>query len=87
MSQRIRGRQVTWTIPGDMYEAIRKLHDWALATFPPGKVPPSEEDFCLGLLLSGYEKSEENRRKWEDATGRIVVPKANIIMPGGVVNG
>ena len=82
---RHRGRQVHWTVPGDMYEALRKLHTWALEHFPPGKVPTSEEEFCLGLLLSGYEKSEENRRKWEEATGLIVSPKQQIVMPGGLI--
>lgn len=81
---RRRGRQVTWTIPGDMYEALRKLHDWALAHFPKGKVPTSEEDFCLGLLLAGYERSEENRRKWEEATATIVTPKQKIVLPGTI---
>ena len=81
---RRRGRQVNWTIPGDLYEALRRMHDWALKHFPPGKVPTSEEDFCLGLLLSGYEKSEENRLKWEEATQTIVTPKQKIVLPGGV---
>ena len=83
ISSEYRGKQVTWTIPGTFYTALRQLHDWAEANFPPGVVPRSEETFCLGLLLAGYEKSEENRRKYEDAKGLIVSPKAQIVMPGG----
>lgn len=78
-----RGKQVNWTIPGTFYTALRELHDWAEANFPPGVVPHSEETFCLGLLLAGYEKSEENRRKYEEAKQIVVTPKKQILIPGG----
>lgn len=78
-TQRINGRRVDWVIPGSLYSAIRELHDKLLADTTPGRIPKSEEDFCLDLLKEGFFQVEKGYRKWQEDTGRVVIPK-NIIL-------